>query len=71
MQLAVAGVDTERAAQALRQQWLEAASSAEVRAAQHVVDLDAAILECPACGTSFPNSGANGPRICPGCELHL
>ena len=71
MQLAVAGVDAERATGVLQQKWKEEASTEEIRAAQHVVDLDAAEIQCPACGTSFANPGQAAERVCPGCGLYL
>lgn len=71
MQLAVAGVDTERAVKALQNKWRNEASQAELAAAQHVVDLNAATIACPACETSFPNPGPNTERVCPNCGLYL
>jgi len=71
MQLAVAGVDAERAARALEQKWKDEASAEQIRAAHHVVDLDAAEILCPACGATFANPGSAAERICPGCGLYL
>ena len=71
MQLAVAGVDEKRAVRALQHKWEVGASAEEIRAAQHVVNMDAANLQCPACGASFANPGAGAQTVCPGCGLHL
>lgn len=40
----------------------------ELRAADHVVDLDAPELTCPACGAAFANEAASR---CPDCGLRL
>ena len=71
MQLAVAGVDAERASRALQQKWQNEASAEQIRAAQHVIDLDAAEIQCPACAATFANPGTSAERICPGCGLYL
>jgi len=67
MWLAVASRDAEAGGRALREDWYRNADAEERRAAESVVDHNAAEITCPACGLSFPT----GPSECPGCGLGL
>jgi rubrerythrin len=51
----------------LEEESLAALDPVARKAAQHVIDLDAAENDCPACGRRF----AGHPARCPGCGLRI
>ena len=66
--LAVASEKAMEALLFLEQRSRQGLSEVELAAADHVVDLEADELQCPACGTAFANESQDH---CPECGLRI